>query len=189
MRAWSFPPFFLHKFVVYGRLVRQLMPFLILLSATGLARISQSGSFGRKFTLLIAGCLFVQAVWNFNISYGVSYPKDFVRDVQAQFREFNFSPKRFAFGAPSICENKGYVIQNAKYFLTIPEMTQPIPGTVLMSALHPINFLPYQYEGYTPEQRQAFRNARLFMVFFKVKPDLATETELQEMGIKNCFVN
>jgi hypothetical protein len=68
-------------------------------------------------------------------------------------------------------------------------MTQPIPGTVLMSALHPINFLPYQYEGYTPEQRQAFRNARLFMVFFKVKPDLATEAELKKMGIKNCFVN
>lgn len=183
------PSVFLHRFVVYGRLARQMMPFLILLSATGLMKISQSGSLGHKLMLLVLGFLFVQGMWNFNISYGVFYPKDFVVDAQARFSDFNFSPKRFAFGAPSICENKGYAMQNAKYFLTVPEATQPIPGTILMSALHPVNFLPYQYEGYTPEQRRAFRNAWLFMVFFKIKPDFATESELREMGIKNCFVN
>jgi hypothetical protein len=183
------PSVFLHKFVVYGRLARQLLPFLILLSASGLARIAQSGSSGRRFALLIAGCLFAQAVWNFNISFGVSYPKDFVRDIQAQYNDFDFSPKRFAFGAPAICENSGYAIQNAKYFLTVPESTPSIPGTVLMSALHPINFLPYQYEGYTPEERQAFRSARLVMVFLRIEPDLASEAKLKEMGIKNCYVN
>ncbi len=183
------PSFFLHKFVVYGRLARQLMPFLILLSATGLARISQSGSLGRKFALLIAGCLFVQAAWNFNIAYGVSYPKDFVRDVQAQYKDFVFSPKRFAFGAPLICENHGYGMQNAKYFLAAPEMTSPIPGTILVSVAHPVNFLPYQYEGYTPEQRQAIRSAQLYMTFFRIDPALAFESELMKIGIKNCFVN
>jgi len=128
-------------------------------------------------------------MWNFNISYGVSYPKDFVRDVQAQYKDFVFSPKRFAFGAPPICENHGYGMQNAKYFLVAPETTHPIPGIILMSVLHPVNFLPYQYEGYTPDQRQAFRNAQLYMVFFRIKPNFASESELREMGIQNCFVN
>ena len=133
--------------------------------------------------------LFVQATWNFSVTYKVSYPKDFVKTVQAQYRAFSFSEKRFAFGAPAICENNGYAMQNAKYFLDAPEVSQPIPGIILLSTLHPVNFLPYQYEGYTPEQRQAFRNTQLSMVFYELRPGLESEAELKRMDVKNCFVN
>ena len=100
---------------------------------------------------------------------------------------FNFSPKRFAFGAPEVCENNGYAMQNAKFFLAAPEKIPVVPGDILLSASHPINFLPYQYEGYTPEQRQAFRDAQLRMVFFRLDPEFASQAELRKMGIPSCL--
>ena len=183
------PSVFLQKFVVYGRLVRQLTPFLILLAASGLMKITQSKSLGYKLALLTLFFLFVQAIWNFGVAYKVSYPKDFVKTVQAQYRTFSYSEKRFAFGAPTICENNGYAMQNAKYFLDAPEVSQPIPGVILLSTLHPVNFLPYQYEGYTTEQRQAFRDTQLSMAFYELRPGLEAEAELKRMDVKNCFVN
>lgn len=183
------PSIFLHWFVVYGRLARQMMPFMILLAANGLMQMIQLWQSAYKVVQVSLILVFVQAIWNFNISYQVAYPRDFVKDVQAQFKDFNFSSKRFAFGAPTVCENNGYAIQNAKYFPYNPETAPSIKGTVLMSALHPINFIPYQYEGYTPEQRQAFRDAHLTMVFYKIDPNFASKSELRKMGIESCLPN
>src|SRR4030095_14160936 len=182
------PSVFLHSFVVYGRLARQIMPFLILLAANGLAGISQDlQQAGQKISLVVLSLVFVQAVWNFNVTFRVAFPRDFVREVQSQYADFDFSPKRFSFGAPEICENNGYAMQNAKYFLVAPETAQAIPGEILFSASHPVNFLPYQYEGYTPEQRQAFRDAQLKMVFYKLDPEFAAKEDLKKIGIMSCL--
>jgi hypothetical protein len=183
----ALPSVFLHSFVVYGRLVRQIMPFLILLAANGLTAISQPIQSGPKITLAVLLVVLVQAAWNFNITFRVAFPRDVVRKVQSQHADFNFSPKRFAFGAPEICENNGYAMQNAKYFLDVPQVEQAIPGQILLSAFHPVNFLPYQYEGYTPEQRQAFRQAQLRMVFYKLDPKVAAGEDLKKIGIMSCL--
>lgn len=52
----------------------------------------------------------------------------------------------------------------------------------MLSESHPVNFLPYQYEGYTPEQRQQFRRRNLQMTFYK----LDNGAELKDT--KNCFI-
>jgi hypothetical protein len=183
----AIPSVFLHSFVVYGRLARQIMPFIILLAANGFIQLAQSGLANYRLIRVALILVFVQAVWNFNVSYHVAYPRDFVKDVQAQYKDFSFSSKRFAFGAPTLCENNGYAMQNAKYFPYDPETAPSIPGTVLMSAMHPINFLPYQYEGYTPRQRQAFRDAHLVMIFYRIDPDFASKNDLRKIGIKSCL--
>ena len=181
------PSVFLHSFVVYARLARQMLPFIILLSATGLTEIEQHSKPFIKW-LILAAILF-QGVWNFATSYRLSYPREFVAQIQADFHDFEFSTKRMAFGAPLVCQNNGYVIENVKYFLTPPEAIPQIKGELLRSALHPVNFLPYQYEGYTLDQRQRFRRQEITMEFYQVGNEFALETNPVESPIKNCMVN
>jgi len=181
------PSVFLHSFVVYGRLVRQIMPFLSLLAASGFGILSKELPLtGPKIAQTALLMIFVQSVWSFSNTFRVAYPRDFVREVQAQYPDFTFSPKRFLFGAPEICEDNGYAMQNAKYFLAVPETALTVPGQTLLVAPHPVNFLPYQYEGYTPEQRQAFRNAQVRMVFYELDPVLAERKDLHKIGILSC---
>jgi hypothetical protein len=164
------------------------MPFLILLAASGLGILSRAlQPTGQKIAQIVLWMIFVQSVWNFSNTFRVAYPRDFVRDAQAQYPDFTFSPKRFLFGAPEICEHNGYAMQNAKYFLAAPETALPVPGQTLLAASHPVNFLPYQYEGYTPEQRQAFRKVQLRMVFYKLDPEFAAREDLQKIGILSCL--
>ena len=179
------PSMFLHSFVVYGRLARQILPFIILLAATGLTDIEQHSKPFIKW-LFLAAILF-QGVWNFTTSYRLSYPREFVAQIQADFHDFEFSTKRLAFGAPFVCQNNGYVIENVKYFLTPPETIPQIKGELLRSAFHPVNFLPYQYEGYTPDQRQGFRRQEIRMEFYQVGN--AFEANPLQSSIKNCMVN
>jgi hypothetical protein len=178
------PSVFLHSFVVYGRLARQMMPFLILLAASGLTQIDRISS-GYKVIRIIMVVIFIQAAWNFMSSYNVTYPADFALAAQTQYPDFHFSSKRMAFGAPLVCQNNGYVIENAKYFLTPPQEMPQIEGNMLLSALHPVNILAYQYEGYPPEQRQKFRELAMRMKFYKIDNEFSSN----QMDIKNCIVN
>ena len=179
----------LHSFVVYARLARQLLPFLILLAASGLAQLEQHTR--ARYPLATATLLIVviQAAWNFGISYQFHYPRQFTEELQAQFPGFEFSSKRMAYGAPTVCRSNSYVIENAKYYLTAPEMTPPVKGTVLRDVQHPVNFLPYQYEGYTPEQRQEFRERPLRMRFYRVDDEFISESNPAWISIKNCTVS
>jgi hypothetical protein len=179
---------YFQSFVVYGRLARQLMPFLILLSAIGLVQLSGNRPPMRLVANIIMALIVVQGLWNYSYSFGLSYPREFSTTAQTIYKEFSFSPKRMAFGAPTRCQNNGYVMENAKYFLAAPQNDPGIKGTVLLSHPHPINFWPYQYEGYPPQQRQQFRNTDLRMVFYKVDDDFMSESNPVWADIKSCVV-
>ena len=132
--------------------------------------------------------IFIQAAWNFTTSYNLSYPREFVAESQARFPAFEFSSKRLAFGAPLICQNNGYIIENTKYFVTPAEVIPQIDGTLILSAPHPVNFLPYQYDGDPPATRQIFRTQKLRMNFYKVDEEFMSETNPSWMDIKNCMI-
>jgi hypothetical protein len=176
------PSVFLHSFVVYGRLARQLVPFFILLAAYGLALLETRKLVPPFGTGVLFALILVQFSINFYQSYQLVYPRQFSEEVQFQFRGFEFSTKRLAYGAPTICQNHGYVIQNAKYFLSAPETEQIVQGELLREVSHPVNFFPYQYEGYTPEQRQQFREKQLKIRFYR-----SSEAD-PAMEIKNCAI-
>lgn len=173
---------YFHSFVVLGRLARQMMPFLILLSAYGLASLATQTPVWRNVSVLVMLLVILQGFTNYAISFAQSYPREFSSEAQAQYEDFTFSQKRLIFGAPSLCQNNGYAIENAKYFLTATEKIPEINGTVLLSQSHPVNFLPYQYEGYTPEQRQQFRQQNLQMTLYKLDDDA------EPKDVKNCFI-
>src|SRR6266498_322295 len=170
------PSVFLHYFVVYGRLARQMIPFLVLLSAEGLAQLEAHTVTGSKITKLIMVAILVQAAWNFTETYNLAYPREFVAEAQARYPKFEFSSKRLAFGAPVICQNNGYIMENAKYYVDPPEMIPHVQGQLLLSAPHPSHFLPYQYDGDSPTTRQIFQTLKLRMNFYKVDEGFMSET-------------
>lgn len=185
----AIPSVFMHSFVVYGRLARQIMPFLVLLSAAGFAHLEGAFSSRRSVVQLLLSMILIQAAWNYTGAYRLVYPREFSAKAQAAYPEFTFSEKRLIFGAPTLCQNNGYVAEYVKRFDAPPESNLPVDGVILLSAPHPDNFLPYQYEGYTYEQRQYLRELKPEMRLYRADIEFMSEANPASTSIKNCFVN
>jgi hypothetical protein len=133
----------LHVFVVYGRLARQLVPFFCLLAAAGLEAMLASSMVGmRRFAPATVALLAAQAAVNFWMDLRVTFPTQFLREADAA----------------RLNEVANAAVVNARHLWPLPgRFTLPPGYTVLKEAPHPLQFLPYQYEGYDPAQRQALR--------------------------------
>ena len=178
----------LHYFVVYARLARQLIPFLVLLSAQGFIHLENRADYGRKVTLLIFVVIFIQAAWNYSAAYQIGFPRDFSTEAQVRFPGFEFSSKRLAYGAPVICQYNGYMIENAKFYVAPPERIPQVKGQLLLSVPHPTNYLPYLYEGDPPDFRQTYRTLKLSMSFYKTDQEFMSETNPEWTAIETCIV-
>jgi len=181
---------FLHSFVVYGRLARQVIPFLILPAASGLSELAHTFPSGQKLVQVILAGIVLQAAWNYKASYDLTYPRDFAWEAQTRYPEFEFSEKRLAFGAPTLCQNNGYIAEYVKRFDVPPiQQNPPIVGQILLAAPHPDTFLPYQYEGYTNEQRTYLRRLEPETRLYKAADDFMSGTNPIWTTMKNCRVN
>ena len=80
-------------------------------------------------------------------------------------------------------------MENAKYYVTPPESIPQVQGQLLLSALHPENFLPYQYDGDPPATRSIFQAQKLRMNFYKVDKQFMSQTNPIWTAIKNCVTN
>ena len=182
-------PSLMHYFVVYARLARQMLPFLILLAAQGFIRLENRVACSQRAIPFIYIVIFVQAAWNFSAAYQVGFPRDFAAEAQVRFPGFEFSSKRLAYGAPVICQHNGYVIENTKFYIAPPERIPQVKGQLLLSAPHPTHYLPYLYEGDPPDFRRAYRTLRLQMNLFKVDSTFMSDTNPQWTAIENCVVH
>jgi hypothetical protein len=63
-----------------------------------------------------------------------------------------------------------------------------VKGQLLLSAPHPANVLPYQYEGDPPEVRRVYSILKLRMNFYKVDEEFMSENNPDWTAIKNCVV-
>ncbi len=178
-------PSMLEYFVVYARLARQMIPFLILLAALGLIELKRI-AYGTRITWIILGITFLQAAWNFYAAYQVDFPRDFAAEVQTRFPDFEFSAKRLTFGAPVICQDSGYMIEHTKFYVAPPEEFPHVEGQLLLSAPHPINYQPYLYEGDPPDFRQAYRDLGLRMNFYRADEEFMSETNPAWTRIESC---
>jgi hypothetical protein len=179
----------MHYFVVYARLARQMLPFLILLAAQGFIRLENRVACSQRAIPFIYIVIFVQAAWNFSAAYQVGFPRDFAAEAQVRFPGFEFSSKRLAYGAPVICQHNGYVIENTKFYIAPPERIPQVKGQLLLSAPHPTHYLPYLYEGDPPDFRRAYRTLRLQMNLFKVDSTFMSDTNPQWTATENCVVH
>ncbi len=148
----------LHKFVVYGRLARQLVPFFSLVAAYTVEclRRSERRTVRQLAAVVIVG-LIVQAAVNFREPLMQSFPADFLANnrpdeaVAARYERLMWINTTFLYPGPE-------------------PVTLPSHYVTLAEARHPFEFLPYQYEGFTPGEREALRSADIRMRLLGVLP-------------------
>jgi len=140
----------LQRFVVYGRLARPLVPFLCLTAAgvLGLLIRRLPGPQRRAAIALSALAIVVQAALNFRDPLRQVFPAEFVARVTREYP----GPRVFV---------------NARHLYPGPEPVEAPAGyREIASERHPLEFLPYQYEGYTAGERRVLRAADIRMRAF-----------------------
>ena len=137
----------LEKFVVYGRLSRQLLPFFCLLGAYALEQFHESHVGAAKVVMAICFLAVLQAAFNFSQPLTQVFPREFLS------RARSIAP-----------------LDSGEYRLVYTEHIYPAPKklalpahTVLLRKRHPLQYLPYQYEGYSREQRGLLRETDISM--------------------------
>jgi hypothetical protein len=139
----------LNVFVVYGRLARQLIPFLCLITATVLMNGTERAVIRARTVALIMAATIIQAAVNFSTPLTQQFPAEFTRRGEA------------------IAERAGIYEPVTAFMHHINGAPEPFttpPGyRELAAARHPLQFLPYQYEGFTPREREALRSADIRM--------------------------
>ena len=181
----------LHRWVVYDRLVRQMLPFLCLAAAAGIARVENGRLMrGRTARMLYSGIALLFAV---NIAPLVTqrYPRDIARDVIGQYGAANvrletivahsdeatvpiFLPLRDE-RADSPVGLRRYVLLNAKDIWVTEgarEATAQPAGTVIFALRHPRQLPGLQYHGYRPEERAFLRSLDLSIKLIDTRPGM-----------------
>lgn len=135
----------LEVFVVYGRTARQLVPFLCLLAAHEIGRWQKRAP--RVILLAVVVGAVGQVAYNLHTPIVQVFPDRFRIDA--------------AQAAASPREELTFIYANHIY--PTPEKVDVTGARVLAAAPHPLQFLPYQYEGFTPEERQLLRTTDIRM--------------------------
>ncbi len=143
----------LGKFVVYGRHARQLVPFACLLAADALERLLAASGARRHVAAAILALAAIQAAWNFRAPLAQVFPREF-RRMAAAVPNPTGAPRLLLYAGP---------------IYPVPAPPPPEAGRVLLVRAHPLQYLPYQYEGYTPEERAALRAADIRMRLVEVR--------------------
>ena len=159
---------------VFGRQVRQAVPFLCLASAAAAAPLFRR--WGRAPAVAACGLVAVQAAWNFATPLAQVFPDRFALAAHARFGSLRPalsvigpSPSRPAFAEaldePQIewDEAATRVLLNAQHLYPVQGAAPAPPGRVLARASHPLEYRPYQYEAYLPSERALLRRTDLSM--------------------------
>jgi hypothetical protein len=135
-------------FVVYGRLARQLVPFFCLVTAAVLARASVRDAIRGPLIAAISAAIVLQAALNARPVFAQQFPRDFI-------------PR-----GEQVADGLGasHAVPLYAVHLYPPSRIDPPAGYVeAFSAQHPLQYKPYQYEGYTPQEREFLRSTDIRM--------------------------
>jgi hypothetical protein len=136
-------------FVVYGRLARQLVPFFCLVTAAVLVRISvRRPSLAHVLIPAVAAAVVLQAAFNARQVFAQQFPPEFIANGEQA------AGRQGASRAASLY---------TEYTYPPVKLEVPADSVEVMSASHPLQFVPYQYEGFTPDQRRFLRSTDMRM--------------------------
>lgn len=141
----------LERFVSYGRLARQAVPFFSLMTGYVLFGPWRHAARLRFAVPLSAALLAGIAATNFAQPLRLTFPAEFVAQGRVLIASRGGDSARFAF-------------VNAKFPWPQPEpVLLAADARVVLAAPHPLTFQPYLYEGFDRRQRAAYRAADLTM--------------------------
>jgi hypothetical protein len=141
----------LGKFVVYGRLVRQLVPFFALLAGWAAVRIFAFDRTAVRGPWALATAVIAIAAVNFR----VPLTQEFGFAVRARQFAAEYRQRAQAEGRPPPAFEK-FVVINAGYLWPLPDERTLPPHELLLSGRHPLQFRPFLYEGFDRRQRAVF---------------------------------
>ena len=151
------------RLCIYGRLARQLVPFLCLATA------SAATALRRPWRCAALVFLAVSAAFNLRGPVLQRFPYDFAH--QAGLGRLAMARETTVLGPespPSI--GARYVLLNARYLHPVLGTKPPPEGRVLLWARHPFEYLPYQYESHTAAERQILRSSDISMRLIDTEP-------------------
>ena len=153
----------LHVFVVMGRQSRQLVPFFCLATAAVIAELFERRPWKGWVVGVCVAALVGQAAWNQRRPLQQRFPRDVVAEITAKYGALDRASSLE--GPPLTSDHVAsrWMLVNAQH-LYHPRAPMALPpGVVVMRFPHPLEFLPYQYEGFEPMERQVLRNNDISM--------------------------
>ncbi len=155
----------LEKFVVYGRLAKQLVPFFCLTTAFCVNYLLDHSSVTRPWVWSGAIALVVQVAFNFAPPLTQQFPRDIEREVIATYGQVGRALT--VKGPPVFGDDPNlksrYVLLNVQYLYPISGTRKPPAGRIVLQTAHPLQFLPYQFEGHDPGERSLLQSVDLSM--------------------------
>ena len=167
----SFNSTVLHKSVVLGRFARQLVPFFCLATAAAVVQLAPRGRRGRIRLAVVGALVVAQAALNFRAPLEQEFPIGLDRRVAAALqgdvaRDISITgPEGFTDWITNVDRPSRYVLLNTTTFLypVYGAKESTADGTVLLRERHPLQYLPYQYELFTPAERAVLRATDISM--------------------------
>lgn len=155
----------LHVFVVMGRQSRQLVPFLCLAAAAATAELLERQRWSSRIVATCTAALVIQAGWNFHQPLQQRFPRDVIAEITSKYGPVDFETS--IEGPPLTREHveSEWVLLNAQHLYHPRAPRPPLPPSLVevMRFPHPLQFLPYQYEGFEPMERQVLRGNDIAM--------------------------
>jgi hypothetical protein len=138
------------KFVVYGRSMRQMVPFLCLVAAAGIMRVPRIV----PAVILIA---LIQSAMNAIPVLQQRFPAEVLAEVQEEYEDLSVmlavrGPELHV--APELIGPSRYVLVNHRALVPIIGTSELPEGTVLFSTPHPFQSKLYQYNGLNKTERK-----------------------------------
>jgi len=161
----AFSSALLHSFVVMGRQSRQLVPFFCLATAAAIAQLFERWRWGGWVIGACTAALVLQVAWNFRQPLQQRFPRDVNAEITAKYGpvDYDSTLEGPPVGHPHVPSR--WLLLNAQH-LYHPLAPRPPLRSGILEVLrfpHPLQFLPYQYEGFEPTERQVLRNNDIAM--------------------------
>ncbi len=159
----------LELFVMYGRLARQLTPFLMLAAAAASTTILRSKRMRHALLMTAALAGFANLMQPFMITYPYQFAQRALTVSETFQRADTVTRLDWEYTFPdTINADAGYVLVNVSFFYPITGIG-PLPsGRIIDEAAHPLEYIPYQYNGHERSSRQLLREQGLKMYLIVV---------------------
>ena len=138
-----------HSLIVSGRHLRQLAPFLILGFGLGLDRMCDRLRFGGAIAAAAVAVLFLNSFATFSVPLSQEFPRDFRSRAETVLKS-----------RPAVTDGTSYYrLVNVDHFVIEPEILRDSPVETLLVSPHPLQYLPYLYDGAPSREMKKLRLA------------------------------
>ena len=147
----------LRVFTVYGRTVKPFVPLICLLGGWAFAQILPRSP---RIKVLVASALVIAGTIHFQPHFSLVFPREIeiavLRNWGNPKHTLNVSgsiyiPLTLPVTRPELALVNAQLLYPVHYYLGYP------PGRTIARFAHPLEFLPYQYEGFHPRERALLR--------------------------------